>query len=204
MANFDVPDLPYAYDALEPYISEQIMKLHHDKHHVGYTNRLNASVEKYAEWGDKNIDDILKEYSNAPEDIKDSLRNNGGGFYNHALFWNMMSGTKDQTPSDEVSEKISGQFGSIDNFKKEFGDSAKKLVGSGWAWLVMDNGKLSIMTTPNQDTPITFGKDPLLCIDVWEHAYYLQYFADRAAYVDAWWHVVNWEYVAKKFEEAKK
>lgn len=199
-----MPALPYAYNALEPYISEQIMKLHHDKHHVGYTNKLNEAIEKHSEWSDKSIEDILKTYSGAPDDIKNALRNNGGGFYNHSLFWQMMSQKKDQKPSGDVAGELTKQFGSLDDFKKQFGDGAKKVFGSGWEWLVMDNGKLTLMSTPNQDSPVTQGKVPILGIDVWEHAYYLQYFSDRASYIDAWWHVVNWEDVAKRLSAAKK
>jgi Fe-Mn family superoxide dismutase len=204
MAKFEVPALPYAYNALEPYISEQIMRLHHDKHHVGYTNNLNAAIEKHPEWGNKSIEEILKTYESAPEDIRSALRNHGGGFYNHSLFWLMMSPKKDQVPSGELAAEINKTFGSFDAFKQQFGDAAKKIFGSGWEWLVIDKGKLALTSTPNQDSPVTQGKTPVLGLDVWEHSYYLQYFNDRGAYVDAWWHVVNWEDAAKRFEAAKR
>ncbi len=180
------------------------MKLHHDKHHVGYTNNLNAAIEKHQEWGDKNIEDILKTYASAPDDIKSALRNHGGGFYNHSLFWQMMSPEKDQQPSGSITEEINKTFGGVDAFKQQFSDAAKKIFGSGWEWLVMDNGKLALMSTPNQDSPVTQGKTPILGLDVWEHAYYLQYLSDRGSYVDAWWHVVNWGDVAERFDSAKR
>ncbi|MDE1873706.1 MAG: superoxide dismutase [Candidatus Micrarchaeota archaeon] len=204
MAKFEVPALPYAYNALEPYISEQIMKLHHDKHHVGYTNNLNAAIEKHAEWSGKSIEEILKTYASAPEDIKGALRNHGGGFYNHSLFWQVMSPKKDQQPAGDLLVELTKQFGSVDAFKQQFGDAAKKIFGSGWEWLVIDGGKLALTSTPNQDSPVTQGKTPILGLDIWEHAYYLQYFSDRGSYVDAWWHVVNWDDVTKRFEAEKK
>jgi Fe-Mn family superoxide dismutase len=201
---FELPALPYAYNALEPYISEQIMKLHHDKHHQTYLDNLNKAIELHPEWGEKSVEEIIKTYDKAPEDITKILRNHGGGYYNHSLFWLMMSPKKDQAPSGKVSDEINKAFGSFDAFKKQFSESATKIFGSGWEWLVIDNGKLALVSTPNQDSPLTQGKVPILGLDVWEHAYYLQYFQKRADYVDAWWHVVNWEDVAKRFGAAKK
>ncbi|MDE1804453.1 MAG: superoxide dismutase [Candidatus Micrarchaeota archaeon] len=195
MAKFEVPKLPYDYGALAPYISEQTMKLHHDKHHQAYVDNLNKAVDMHPEWGEKGIEEIIKTYDKAPDDIKTMLKNHGGGHYNHSLFWNMLSPKKDQSPSETTKQMIDAQFGDIDTFKKQFGEGATKVFGSGWQWLVMDNGKLSLMSTPNQDSPLTQGKTPILGIDVWEHAYYVDYQNRRADYISGWWHVVNWEYV---------
>ncbi|MDE1762089.1 MAG: superoxide dismutase [Candidatus Micrarchaeota archaeon] len=195
MAKFEVPKLPYDYGALAPYISEQTMKLHHDKHHQAYVDNLNKAVDMHPEWGEKGIEEIIKTYDKAPDDIKTMLKNHGGGHYNHSLFWNMLSPKKDQSPSETTKQMIDAQFGDIDTFKKLFGEGATKVFGSGWQWLVMDSGKLSLMSTPNQDSPLTQGKTPILGIDVWEHAYYVDYQNRRADYISGWWHVVNWEYV---------
>lgn len=199
---FELPALPYGYDALEPFISSNIQHLHHDKHHQGYVDNLNKAVQKYPEWESKSIEEIIKDYAKAPEDIKTVLRNHGGGHYNHSMFWLMMSQKKDQMPEGNLVDKINEQFGNYDAFKKQFSEGAVKVFGSGWQWLVMDNGRLALMSTPNQDSPLTQGKIPLLGLDVWEHAYYLQYYNKRPDYVDAWWHVVNWEEVEKRFQEA--
>ncbi len=203
MGKFELPALPYAYNALEPYVSEQIMKLHHDKHHQTYLDNLNKAIDAHPEWG-KSIEEIIKTYNSAPDDIKNVLRNHGGGYYNHSLFWLMMSPKKDQMPSGKVADEINKAFGSFDAFKKQFGEAATKIFGSGWEWLVVDSGKLALVSTPNQDSPLTQGKIPILGLDVWEHAYYLQYYQKRADYVDAWWHVVNWADVAMRFETAKR
>lgn len=199
---FELPALPYGYDALEPFISSNIQHLHHDKHHQGYVDNLNKAVQKYPEWESKSIEEIIKDYAKAPDDIKTVLRNHGGGHYNHSMFWLMMSQKKDQMPEGNLVDKINEQFGNYDAFKKQFSEGAVKVFGSGWQWLVMDNGRLALMSTPNQDSPLTQGKIPLLGLDVWEHAYYLQYYNKRPDYVDAWWHVVNWEEVEKRFQEA--
>lgn len=180
------------------------MKLHHDKHHQAYLDNLNKAIELHPEWSEKSIEEIVKTYDKAPEDISKVLRNHGGGFYNHSLFWLMMSPKKEQMPVGKVAEEINKQFTSFDAFKKQFSEAATKIFGSGWEWLVVDSGKLAIISTPNQDSPLTQGKTPILGLDVWEHAYYLQYFQKRAEYVDAWWHVVNWEDVAKRFGAARK
>ncbi len=200
---FEIPSLPYGYESLEPFISSNIQHLHHDKHHQSYVDNLNKAVGKYPEWEEKNIEEIIRGYESAPADIKTALRNHGGGHYNHSMFWEMMSPKKDQKPEGNLLDGINAAFGSYDAFKKQFSESAVKVFGSGWEWLVLDNGKLALTSTPNQDSPLTQGKIPLLGIDVWEHAYYLQYFNKRADYVDAWWHVVNWEDVAKRLDEAK-
>lgn len=201
---FTLPDLPYSYDALEPFISKNIQTLHHDKHHQSYVDNLNKAIAKYPEWDVKPIEDIIKNYASAPDDIKNVLRNHGGGHYNHSMFWGMMSPKKDQKPEGSLLDAINAQFGNYDAFTTQFGEAAVKIFGSGWEWLVIDNGKLAITSTPNQDSPLTQGKIPLLGLDVWEHAYYLQYYNKRPDYVAAWWHVVNWEDVQKRFDQAKK
>lgn len=200
---FELPDLPYGYDALEPYVSKQIQELHHDRHHKAYTDNLNKAVAKHPEWESKPIEEIIKGYASAPEDIRTALRNHGGGYYNHSMFWQFMSPKKDQKPEGSLLDAINAQFQSYDAFRGLFSDQAGKLFGSGWEWLVMDNGKLSMMSTSNQDCPLTEGKIPLLALDVWEHAYYPQYLNKRADYIDAWWHVVNWEEVQKRFDGSK-
>ncbi len=200
---FTLPDLPYGYDALEPFISSNIQHLHHDKHHQSYVDNLNKALEKHPEMGEKTIEEIIKSYDKAPEDIRTVLRNHGGGHYNHSMFWQMMSPKKDQMPEGNLLEEINKAFGSYDAFKKQFSESAVKVFGSGWEWLVLDNGKLTLMSTPNQDSPLTQGKIPVLGLDVWEHAYYLQYYNKRPDYVDAWWHVVNWENVSERFDGSK-
>ena len=199
---YKLPKLPYDYNALEPYISAQIMQLHHDKHHQAYLDNLNKAIDSHPEWGEKSIEDIIKTYDKAPDDIRNVLRNHGGGYYNHSLFWLMMTPKKDQMPSGALSEEIGKQFGDFDTFKKQFGEAATKIFGSGWEWLVVDKGKLALVSTPNQDSPLTQGKMPILGLDVWEHAYYLDYKNKRADYIEAWWHVVNWEDVAKRFSTA--
>jgi superoxide dismutase, Fe-Mn family len=196
---FELPALPYSYEALEPFISSNIQHLHHDKHHQGYVDNLNKAVQKYPEWESRTIEDIIKNYASAPDDIKTVLRNHGGGHYNHSMFWLMMSPKKDQMPSGSLLDKINEAFGDYDAFKKQFSEQAVKIFGSGWQWLVMEKGKLSLASTPNQDSPLTQGKIPVLGLDVWEHAYYLQYYNKRPDYVEAWWHVVNWEEVERRF-----
>ncbi|MDE1825501.1 MAG: superoxide dismutase [Candidatus Micrarchaeota archaeon] len=198
MAKFELPKLPYAYNALEPFISEKIMQLHHDKHHQAYLDNLNKAIDIHPEWGEKSIEEILRTYDKAPDDIKGMLRNHGGGYYNHSLFWEMMSPAKGQSPLQSTAKMIDAQFGDFNTFKKQFSEGATKLFGSGWQWLVLDGTKLAFQSTQNQESPLTSGKIPILGIDVWEHAYYLDYQNRRAEYIDKWWNVVNWEYVEKK------
>lgn len=200
---FTLPDLPYGYDALEPFISSNIQHLHHDKHHQTYVDNLNKAIAKYPEWENKKIEEIIIDYASAPDDIKNVLRNHGGGHYNHSMFWEMMSPKKEQQPSGNLLDKINEGFGDYESFKKQFSEQAVKIFGSGWQWLVMEQGKLSLVSTPNQDSPLTQGKIPILGLDVWEHAYYLQYYNKRPDYVEAWWHVANWEDAEKRFEKAK-
>ncbi|MBG9989178.1 superoxide dismutase [Aerococcaceae bacterium DSM 111176] len=196
---FKLPDLPYAHDHLEPVIDKETMELHHGKHHNSYVTNLNNAVEG-TEWADKSIEEVVANLNDIPEDIRTAVRNNGGGHLNHTLFWEEM-----QAPSDnnevpaELAAKIEADFGSVEDFKAKFEAAATGQFGSGWAWLVDNNGTLEVVGTPNQDNPITDGKKPLLGIDVWEHAYYLNYRNVRPDYVKAFWKVVNWDVVAERF-----
>lgn len=191
---FQLPDLPYGYNALEPAIFQQTMEIHHTKHHAGYTKNFNAALEKESLLQDKSLLELLANLEALPESVRTAIRNNGGGYFNHALFWEMMKPNGGGQPEGQLAQAINRDFGSFDAFKEQFSKAAKTLFGSGWAWLVADaSGKLEIMQTPNQDTPLAVGKKPLLGIDVWEHAYYLQYQNRRAEYVDNFWSVVNWK-----------
>lgn len=198
---FTLPSLPYAFDALEPHIDARTMEIHHGKHHAAYTNNLNAALEG-TEFADKSIEEILANLDSIPEAKRMAVRNNGGGFANHNLFWEIMSGTPSE-PSAELGAAIDSAFGSMDNFKAEFAKAATTRFGSGWAWLVADGGALAITSTPNQDTPVMEGKTPILGLDVWEHAYYLNYQNRRPDYISAWWNVVNWAKVSELFAAAK-
>lgn len=195
---FELPNLPYNYDALEPHVDEETMKVHHDKHHKGYTDKLNKALENYPEWLEKPIEEVLSDLDSVPEDARTAVKNNGGGYYHHSLFWEMMSPDGGGNPDGDIAKAIDETFGNFHSFKEEFTKSATTLFGSGWSWLVKDSeGKLSIMNTPNQDSPITKGFKPLLAIDVWEHAYYLKYQNRRPDFVEAFWNVVNWEKVSE-------
>jgi Fe-Mn family superoxide dismutase len=198
---FQTPDLPYAYNALEPHIDEATMKVHHDKHHVGYTTKLNAGVEG-TEFEKKSAEDLVASLSSLPEKIRGAVRNNGGGHVNHSLFWTVMSPNGGGAPTGALADAINSAFGSFDAFKQAFSDAATSRFGSGWAWLVVDGGKLAVMSTANQDSPLTEGKTPILGLDVWEHAYYLKYQNRRPEYIDAFFNVVNWDQVAKNFASA--
>lgn len=205
---FELPDLPYDYNALEPHIDARTMEIHHSKHHNAYTTKLNAALEKAPDLQDKSIEAILSDIPSAPAEIQKDLRNQGGGFYNHKLFWPMMSPNGGGQPSGELADKINDAFGDLDSFKEQFSAAAKGRFGSGWAWLVVDGGSLKIGSTPNQDSPIMKGVSeftgtPILGLDVWEHAYYLKYQNRRPDYISAWWNVVNWDYVTQLFEAAK-
>lgn len=199
---FELPELNYAFNALEPHIDARTMEIHHDKHHAGYTDKLNAAIEG-TELEGKSIEEILKQGFE-----KDAVRNNGGGFYNHTLFWEILSPNGGGKPEGELMKAIEDSFGSFEKFKEDFEEKAKGQFGSGWAWLcVMGGNKLMVCSTANQDNPLMpngCGGTPILGIDVWEHAYYLNYQNKRPDYVSAFWNVVNWEQVAKNFEEAKK
>ncbi|HBK4966153.1 TPA: superoxide dismutase [Enterococcus faecium] len=200
---YTLPDLPYAYDALEPYIDEETMHLHHDKHHNTYVTNLNSAIEKYPELGEKTIEELLSDMDAIPTDIKTAVRNNGGGHANHSFFWEIMAPNAGGEPTGEIKEAINEAFGDFSSFKEEFKKAAAGRFGSGWAWLVMENGKLAITSTANQDSPLTEGKTPILGLDVWEHAYYLKYKNVRPDYIAAFWNVINWDEVNKRFEAAK-
>lgn len=200
---FTLPDLPYDYNALEDYIDEKTMKIHHDLHHGGYVKKLNAALEGNKEWMEKSVEEILRNINEVPDNIRQSVINNGGGHANHSLFWTIMSPNGGGNPEGKIAEAIESTFGSIESFKEKFSASAGSRFGSGWAWLVLNNGELEIMSTKNQDSPLMDGKTPILGIDVWEHAYYLKYQNKRPDYIDAWWNVVNWEKVEELFVESK-
>lgn len=200
---YTLPDLPYAYDALEPYIDEETMHLHHDKHHNTYVTNLNAAIEKYPELGEKSVEELISDMDAIPEDIKTAVRNNGGGHANHSFFWKIMSPNAGGEPTGAIKEAIDTAFGDFASFKAEFKTAATGRFGSGWAWLVVDDGKLVVTSTANQDSPLMEGQVPVLGLDVWEHAYYLNYKNVRPDYIEAFWNVVNWDEVNKQFEQAK-
>jgi superoxide dismutase, Fe-Mn family len=196
---YTVPDLPYDYDALEPYIDEETMHLHHDKHHQAYVTNANNALEG-TEWAEKPVEEVLKNLSSLPEDKRGPVRNNAGGHYNHSLFWEWMSPDGGGEPDGALRSAIDAAFGSFDDFKAKLKAAGVGRFGSGWAWLVHDGSGLAIVSTPNQDCPISDGETPLLGVDVWEHAYYLKYQNRRPDYLDAWWNVVNWAKVAEGFD----
>jgi Fe-Mn family superoxide dismutase len=196
---YSVPDLPYPYDALEPHIDEATMRVHHDKHHQAYVDKANGALEG-TEWADKSVEEVLENLSSLPEGKQGPVRNNAGGHYNHSLFWQMLSPDGGGAPEGELGAAIDSAFGSFDSFKEEFKNAGIARFGSGWAWLVKDSsGALKVTSTANQDAPISNGETPLLGADVWEHAYYLKYQNKRPEYLDAFWNVVNWNYVAERF-----
>lgn len=195
-----LPELEYEYNALEPYIDEQTMKIHHDKHHQAYVDNLNKAVQG-TEFEDVDVNEILKNLSKVPEDIRTAVRNNGGGHANHSMFWKIMGSNAGGEPSGKLGDAIKAKFGSFEKFKEEFSTAAATRFGSGWAWLVVDD-ELKVMSTPNQDTPLSEGKIPILTIDVWEHAYYLKYQNKRPEYIENFWNVVNWKEVEKRFEDS--
>lgn len=199
---FELPPLPYGYDALEPYIDAQTMQVHHDKHHQTYVDKLNTALEKYPDWQTKLIEDLLKNLDSVPEEIRSAVRNHGGGHFNHSIFWPMMKKGGGGEPVGEIASAIQRDFGSFSVFQEKFSDAAATVFGSGWAWLVKDSaGKLTVVKTSNQDSPISQGLTPLLGLDLWEHAYYLKYQNRRAEYIENWWQVVNWDEVASRFIE---
>jgi len=203
---FTLPSLPYGYNALEPYIDEMTMKIHHDKHHGAYVENLNKALEGQQEFLDMDINTLLKKLDKVPEEIRTKVRNNAGGHANHSMFWETMRpplGGEGTAPTGNLLEAINSSFGTFSQFQDKFLEAAVSRFGSGWAWLVSDDGKLSIESTPNQDSPVMEKKDSILGLDVWEHAYYLQFQNRRADYVKAWWNVVNWQKVAKNFEVSR-
>jgi superoxide dismutase, Fe-Mn family len=195
---FSVPDLPYDYAALEPHIDEATMRVHHDKHHQAYVDKANGALEG-TEWADGDVEEVLQSLDSLPADKQGPVRNNGGGHYNHTLFWQMLSPEGGGAPSGDLAAAIDSAFGSFDDFKAQFKEAGIARFGSGWAWLVKDGDGVAIVSTPNQDSPISDGKTPLLGCDVWEHAYYLKYQNKRPEYIDAFWNVVNWPYVEERF-----
>jgi Fe-Mn family superoxide dismutase len=200
---YEVPPLPYAYNALEPHIDEQTMHLHHDKHHQAYVTNLNAAIEKHPELGNKSAEDLLRNLSSVPEDIRTAVRNNGGGYVNHSMFWQIMGPSKGGNPSGAIADAINKGFGAFDKFKEAFEKAGAGQFGSGWAWLVRTRGgEFKVTSTPNQDNPMSNGDFPILGNDVWEHAYYLKYQNRRADYLKAWWNVVNWDEVNKRLSRA--
>ena len=204
---FTLPALPYAYDALTPYIDEETMHLHHEKHHNAYITNANAALEKHPELADKTIEELLADLNSIPEDIRTAVRNNGGGHYNHTMFWEIMSPNGGGLPTGELATAIDAAFGSFDAFKAEFSKAGATRFGSGWAWLCVKDGKLEVCSTPNQDNPlmpgVACGGQPILGMDVWEHAYYLHYQNRRPDYIEAFFNVINWAEVAKRFAAAK-
>ena len=194
--------LPYEYDALEPFIDEQTMKIHHDKHHQTYVDKLNTALEAHADLQKKTVDELLTDLNKVPEAIRTAVRNHGGGHWNHSFFWHILK--KDIKPDGEILKAINAKFGSFDKFKEEFAKSATAVFGSGWVWLVLNKKELEIMSTPNQDSPISSGKTPVLGLDVWEHAYYLKYQNKRPDYISAFFSVINWDKVNEHFKKGKK
>jgi Fe-Mn family superoxide dismutase len=200
---FELPPLPYGYDALEPYIDEQTMHLHHDKHHQAYVTNLNNAVQGTA-FENLSVEEIMRRINEVPENIRTAVRNNGGGHVNHTMFWEIMKPNGGGEPTGALAQAINQAFGSFDQFKTQFNDAGVKRFGSGWAWLVLNqSGQLQVISTANQDSPFMDGLFPVMGNDVWEHAYYLKYQNRRADYLSAWWNVVNWDAIAKRFERGK-
>jgi Fe-Mn family superoxide dismutase len=199
----ELPKLPYAYDALEPHIDARTMEIHHGKHHQAYVNNLNGALEKHPELANQSVEELLRGIDRVPEDIRTVVRNNGGGHANHTLFWQIMGPGGGGVPSGALGDALMSAFGSFEAFKEKLADAAVKRFGSGWAWLTVSGGKLEVSSTANQDSPLMEGKTPILGLDVWEHAYYLNYQNRRPDYVKAWWHTVSWAEVARRFEAAR-
>ncbi len=201
---YQLPKLPYNYDALEPHIDARTMEIHHTKHHQTYINNVNAALEKYPALADKSVEDLIRDLNAVPEDIRTVVRNNGGGHANHSMFWTIMAPKAGGEPSGGLAEAIKSAFGGFDGFKDQFSKAAAGRFGSGWAWLSVDgSGKLVVTSTPNQDSPLSEGLKPILGLDVWEHAYYLNYQNRRPDYIAAWWNVVNWKQVASNYASSK-
>ena len=200
---YELPSLPYSYDALEPHIDARTMEIHHTKHHQAYINNVNAALEGHDALAAKSVEDLVSDLASVPEAIRGAVRNNGGGHANHSLFWQIMGPGKGGEPSGELGTAISSTFGSFGSFAEQFAKAGATRFGSGWAWLVVDGGKLAVTSTPNQDTPLSEGKTPVLGLDVWEHAYYLNYQNRRPDYIKSFWNVVNWDKVAELYAATK-
>jgi Fe-Mn family superoxide dismutase len=200
---YELPALPYAYDALAPTISKETMELHHDKHHAAYVTNVNNALKDQPDLANKSVEALISDLNSVPENIRTAVRNNGGGHANHTLFWEIMKPGGSNQPTGALAEAINSTFGGFDQFKQQFGQAATTRFGSGWAWLTKSGGKLEISSSPNQDSPLMDGKTPLLGLDVWEHAYYVDYRNRRPDYITAWWNVVNWDEVGKRYDAAK-
>ncbi len=196
--SFELPELGYSYDALEPHIDAKTMEIHYTKHHQTYVDKLNEAVAKHVELADKSVEELLKDIKSLPEDIRTAVTNHGGGHHNHTLFWEVMKPSGAQAPADALAEALNKNFGGFDEFKAKLTEAALTRFGSGWAWLVKSGDKFEVYSTANQDSPLMEGKTPLLGVDVWEHAYYLKYQNKRPDYVENWWQVVNWSIVEKR------
>jgi len=202
---YTLPELPYAFSALEPYIDEATMRIHHDKHHAAYVKNVNDTLAEFPQFANISIEQLMRQLDQMPEAVRTKVRNNGGGHYNHSLFWTVMTpnpGGESPAPSGKFQALIGSAFGSLEKFQEQFSAAAMARFGSGWVWLIADAGKLVITDTPNQDNPLMEGKMPILGLDVWEHAYYLKYQNMRVDYIKAWWNVVNWEEVQRRYKEA--
>lgn len=199
---YDLPKLPYSYDALEPHIDARTMEIHYSKHHAGYVAKLNAALEKHTDLQGQTVEDLIKGIDSVPEGIRTAVRNNGGGHANHSLFWTVMGPGAGGEPGGKLGDAIQSTFGDFATFKDQFSNAAATRFGSGWAWLAASGGKLTVESTPNQDSPLMDGRTPILGLDVWEHAYYLKYQNKRPDYIAAWWNVINWDEVAKRLEAA--
>lgn len=200
---FELPQLPYAYEALEPHIDKETMNIHHTKHHNAYVTNLNNALAGNEELLSKTVEEVVSNLDAVPEAARTAVRNNGGGHANHSLFWQILSANGGGEPTGELADALNSKFGNLEKFKEEFAKAATTRFGSGWAWLVVNNGELEVTSTPNQDSPLMEGKTPVLGLDVWEHAYYLNYQNRRPDYINSFWNVVNWDAVAERFAQAK-
>ncbi len=203
MGNYSLPDLPYDYSALEPHIDARTMEIHHGKHHQTYVDKLNAALEGHDDLSGQSIEDLMRNFNSVPADIQAPVRNNGGGHVNHSLFWTIMSPDGGGEPAGELGDAINSTFGSVKDLQDKMNEAGVNRFGSGWSWLVASGGNLEVTSTANQDSPLMNGQTPILGIDVWEHAYYLKYQNKRPDYLAAWWNVVNWDEVSKRYDAAK-
>ena len=200
---YQLPPLPYAFDALEPHIDAKTMEIHHDKHHATYVNKLNEALASHPDLQAKSVEDLLRGFDQVPEPVRNAVRNHGGGHANHSLFWEVMGPGGGGNPSGPIAEALQRDFGSFESFKEKLTNAAANQFGSGWGWLVASGGKLDVIARPNQDSPLMEGKTPLLGVDVWEHAYYLKYQNRRPDYLTAWWNTINWQAVSQRYGSAK-